>query len=190
MLETIRQYASARLGDDPEHDAVHRRHCAYYLDLVEENVPRLSTHREGQALATLDAELHNLRSALQWALGGAPDAALRLAGQVGQYWRVRASSDARHWLDAALQAAGEHAAAADRARARLYHAGISETLSGLALAVAVFDDDLESERRYAEQACEHARIAGDDALLGSRSSDSPPHPPTIAPCSWSAPLDC
>jgi predicted ATPase len=198
MLDTIRQYAGARLIDDPDHDAVRRRHCAHYLELVEKNVPHLSTDRETHALATLDPEIHNLRSALQWALGAAPQTALRLAGQLGPYWRVRVHADARHWLDAALQAAGEHAPTADRGRARLHlarllswpdpnlgratidglhaahalftlagdHAGISETLSELAFAHGVFDDDLEGERRYAEQACEHARIAADDALLG------------------------
>lgn len=95
-----------------------------------------------------------------------------------------------------MQAAGEHASTADRARARLHHAdqlswrgqgqtasdglraalalftqagdhaGISETLCTLAVTVGVFDDDLDGERRYAQEACEHARIAGDDGLLG------------------------
>jgi class 3 adenylate cyclase len=92
--------------------------------------------------------------------------------------------------------AGERAPLTDRARARLHyaeelssrnqgeaaidellaavalyrqandHAGISETLSTLAVAVGVFADDLAGERRYAQEACRHARIAGDDALLG------------------------
>jgi predicted ATPase/DNA-binding SARP family transcriptional activator len=45
MLDTIRHYAGGRLIADPEHEAVRSRHCAYYLDLVEENITRLSTHR-------------------------------------------------------------------------------------------------------------------------------------------------
>jgi predicted ATPase/DNA-binding SARP family transcriptional activator len=196
MLDTIRQYAGARLTADPEHQAIRRRHCAYYLDLVEENIPRLFTHREARALAVLDAEIHNLRSALQWALDAAPHTALRLAGQLGRYWRARFDREGLQWVDVALLAAGEHAPTVDRARARLHHAGqlswrgqgqaaingltaalalfteagdhagLSETLSSLALAVGVFGDDLEGERRYAQEACEHARIAGDDGLLG------------------------
>jgi predicted ATPase/DNA-binding SARP family transcriptional activator len=196
MLETIRQYARGRLIADSEQNAVRRRHCEHYLELVEQTVPRLSTHHEDQALALLDAEIDNLRGALQWALQAAPQTSLRLAGLLGNYWRLRYDLDGLQWLDAALQAAGDQAPLADRARARfkraqqlslrhqgqattdglraalaLYrqaddHAGISETLSSLAVAVGVFADDLAGERRYAEDACRHARIAGDDGLLG------------------------
>jgi predicted ATPase len=196
MLDMIRHYAGARLIADPEHEAVRRRHCAYYLDLVEDNVPQLSTHREEQALVAIDAEIHNLRSALRWGLDAAPQTALRLAGQLGRYWQVGSGREGLHWLEAALAAAGDQAPPADRARARLHHAGqlgwreqgpaaidglgaalalftqagdhagISETLCSLAVTVGVFDDDLEGERRYAQDACRHARIAGDDALLG------------------------
>ena len=42
---------------------------------------------------------------------------------------------------------------------------MSETLSMLAIAVGVFADDLAGERRYAQEACRHARIAADDGLL-------------------------
>jgi class 3 adenylate cyclase len=196
MLETIRQYALGQLAADPEQHAVHRRHCEHYLELAEHAVPRLSTLDEQEALAVLDAEIDNLRSALQWALEAAPETSLRLAGQLGNYWRLRPGLEGLQWLDAALRAAGERAPLADRARARRHHAeqlsfgnqgaaairgtraalalyregndnaGISETLSALAVAVGVFDDDLAGERRYAREACRHARIAGDDALLG------------------------
>ena len=84
MLETIRQYALGRLAADPEQHAVHRRHCEHYLQLVEQAVPRLSTPDEQTALTVLDAEIDNLRSALQWALQTAPETSLRLAGQLGQ----------------------------------------------------------------------------------------------------------
>ena len=144
----------------------------------------------------LDAEIDNLRSALQWALQAAPETCLRLAGQLGKYWRLRPDLEGLKWLDASLQAAGERAPLVDRARARLHHAnelshrnqgaasidglraaaalyrqandhaGISETLSSLAVSVGVFAGDLAGERRYALQACQHARIAGNDGLLG------------------------
>ncbi len=122
MLETIRQYALGRLAADPEQQAVHRRHCQYYLALVEQAVPRLSTLDEPPALAVLDAEIDNVRSALQWALQAAPEISLRLAGQLGDYWRLRPDLEGLRWLDASLQAAGEGAPLTDRARARLHHA--------------------------------------------------------------------
>jgi predicted ATPase/DNA-binding SARP family transcriptional activator/class 3 adenylate cyclase len=196
MLETVRQYALERLAADPEQHAVHRRHCEHSLQLAEQAAPRLSTLDEQTALAVLDAEIDNLRSALQWAFQADPETGLRLAGQLGRYWRLRPDLEGLQWLGTSLNAAGEHAPMTDRARARLHHAdqlsfhnqgaaaidgleaalalyrqaddhaGISETLSTLAVAVGVFDDDLAGERRYAQEACSHARIAGDDALLG------------------------
>ena len=199
MLETIRQYALGQLAADPGQAAVHRRHCEHYLRLAEHAVPRLSTRDEQQALAALDAEIDNLRSALQWALGAAPQISLRLAGQLGKYWQLRPGLGGLDWLDASLQAAGEGAPLTDRARARLHHAnqlgfggfrnqgaaaieglqaalalyrqandhaGISETLSSLAVTVGVVNDDQAGEREHALEACRHARIAGDDRLLG------------------------
>jgi predicted ATPase/DNA-binding SARP family transcriptional activator len=196
MLETIRQYAQGRLAADPEQHAVHRRHFEHYLQLAEEAVPRLSTFDEQEALAVLDAEIDNLRSALRWALKAAPEASLRLAGRLGKYWELRVDGEGLQWLDAALDVAGERAPLTDRARARLHranqlgfrhqaapatddlraalalysqandHAGMSETLCMLAIAAGVFADDLAAERRYALQACRHARIAADDGLLG------------------------
>jgi tetratricopeptide (TPR) repeat protein len=46
------------------------------------------------------------------------------------------------------------------------HAGIAEALCELAIAAAVYADDVAQDRRYAEQACRHARLAGDDRMLG------------------------
>jgi predicted ATPase/DNA-binding SARP family transcriptional activator/class 3 adenylate cyclase len=199
MLETIRQYALEQLAGDAGQAAVHQRHCDYYLQLAEHAVPRLSTRDEDDALAVLDAEIHNLRTALQWALEASPETSLRLAGQLGNYWQLRPGPEGLHWLDAALRAAGEAAPLTDRARARLHqanqlgfrgfrnegaaaidglqaalalyrqvddHVGISETLSSLAVTVGVVNDDQTGEREHALEACRHARIAGDDRLLG------------------------
>jgi predicted ATPase/DNA-binding SARP family transcriptional activator len=195
MLETIRQYALSRLAADRDQHAVHRRHCEHYLQLVEQAVPRLSTLNEPRALAVLDAEIDNLRSAMRWALQAAPEISLRLAGQLGGYWRLRHDLEGLQWLDAALRVTGDRAPLTDRARAQLHHAGqlqlrndvaaidgfqaalalyreandhagMSEALSALAPAVGVFADDLAGERRYAEEACRHARMVGDHGLLG------------------------
>ena len=125
----------------------------------------------------------------------APEISLRLAGQLGGYWRLRHDLEGLQWLDAALRVTGNRAPLTDRARAQLHHAGqlqlrndgaaiegfqaalalyreandhagMSETLSALAPAVGVFADDLAGERRYAQEACRHARIVGDHGLLG------------------------
>lgn len=196
MLETIRQYALRRLDDDDERDVVRRWHCDYYKRLVEQNVARLSTSDEQPALAVLGADIGNVRGALQWAIEAAPSTGLRLAGQLGEYWSIRSDPDGLQWLDGALRAAGERAPLIDRARAIVWladqfdlrnegdatiatlrealglfqeaddHAGISQTLRRLALALGAFADDRIGERECAREACRHARLAGDDALLG------------------------
>ena len=84
-LETMRQFALERLTEDPEHDALRRRHCDYYLHLAESTVPRLRTYEEQDALHILDSDIDNLRAAMRWALHAAPVDALRLAGNLGLY---------------------------------------------------------------------------------------------------------
>ena len=196
MLETIRQYALDLLEGDTDRGAVYQRHFDHYMHMAEQLTPRLSTHAEAQALARLDREIDNFHAALQWALEAAASSALRLAGMLGDYWWIRFDLHGRRWLDAALSAGGDHAPLRYRARARRHHAiqllhredareeatnglrealalyrqvddhaGIAEVLCSLA---AASDDDVDraQEMAYAEEACRHARIAGDNALLG------------------------
>ena len=195
MLGTVRHYALGRLSDHPGHDGVYRRHHDHFLSVAEQCVPKLSTHEERDALAILDAEVDNLTAAMRWALEAAPSSALRLAGLLGDYWWVRHDPGGLHWLETALGAAGERAPLQDRARAHLSlatqlsfrhegqaakdelkalglchqandHAGMSKVLAALARNAGTVDDDLAQERAYAEAACRHARIAGDDRVLG------------------------
>ena len=122
MLETVRDYAGRRFAEDPEQATVCRRHFDTYLRVVEHAVPRLSTHAEVEALAAIDTEVDNIRAALRWALEKYPAGALRLAGQLGEYWWIRSNGDGLEWLDAVLEAAGEDAPPRDRALAHLMRA--------------------------------------------------------------------
>lgn len=196
MLETIRYYALQQLEQDGEHEAIRRRHFAHYLDLVSQTVPDLHTENRRDSLAVLDRELDNIRAALRWALAAAPLDALRLAGQLGEYWIVREDFDEVGWLRAALEAAGEHAPPQDRARALLHqsrmfrldddsrtfieaaeaalalyteaqdHAGIADALCSLASLTGAFEGDWDAELRCYEEAYRHARISGDQQLIG------------------------
>ena len=196
MLETIRQYAAERMNGGADSDALRRRHADHYLEVVEQAIPGLSTFDEPKSLAVLDAEIDNLRAAMRWALEHEPVTALRLAGQLGEYWSIRFDLEGLRWLDAALEAAGEEAPPEHRGRASLHRAhqlrfrdrgvsrlesvrealdiyrragddaGISRALRMLALAEGVTLGDLEQERQHADAACDHARVAGDDMLLG------------------------
>ena len=195
MLETLRANARERLASHPERHGIHKRHFDYYLGLAEQLTSRLSTHEERHALAVLDRDVDNLGAALQWALDAAPGAALRLVGHLGQYWYIRGNPDALYWLEAALSAAGQDAPAQDRARAQLSrayqlntgsergrwneaneealtlyrqlgdNAGLAQAHSSRAFGASKAGD-MEGARQYAEAAVRHARIAGDEALLG------------------------
>jgi len=199
-LETIRELALERLQGSSEADELHRRHLEHYLHVVEQAVPHLRTDGEREALAVIDRELDNIRGALQWALDGEPDSALRLAGQLGDYWLSHHDNDGLPWLEAALEAAGEHAPARDRARAQLHratqlylirwehraaidaatsalalyreaddHAGIADALCLLATLIPTQGHDggeRDQASRYAEEACLHARVAGNNRILG------------------------
>jgi hypothetical protein len=195
MLKTLREFALARLAEDPGHESIRHRHLAHYLTIVERVAPQLWTPQENEALAVLDREIDNLRAALLWALKRAPDLALRLAGPLGDYGRIHQDPDALGWVDAALAAADDEtalealaylhlmrsyllgqrddpAAAADAANAALesYREldddwGIASSFNALASS-AMHLDDVTRERSYAEAACQHARACGDESTLG------------------------
>jgi hypothetical protein len=193
ILETVREYALDRLAEDPHRDELRRRHLEYYLRVVEDCVLRVSRTLEDEALALLDREIDNIRASFSWALAEAPAVAVRLAGLLHEYWLIRQDPDALSWVDAALAADGDGAPLKDRAHAQLgrsfmlverpdAHAqaaqvalelyrefddqqGIAMSLISLAICARRVNDR-KNERAYAEEACRHARLAGDDATLG------------------------
>jgi len=195
MLETIKEYALERLAIDPQREQVEQRYFEHYLQLAEQAWDLLSTHDEHCGLAALDLDVDNLRAALQWAIKRQPGKALRLAGRLGPYWFIRGDPEALPWLDAALDAAGEQAPAADRAQAQLQrqgllfarhqeeaardavekalalfeqagdHAGMAEALSNLA-ALASYDAEPDQASSYMETACREARLADVHGVLG------------------------
>ncbi|MGH4006590.1 MAG: LuxR C-terminal-related transcriptional regulator [Pseudonocardiaceae bacterium] len=87
LLETVRQYATARLAEAGELDAVRDRHLAYHVGLVEAGEPQvLAAGHDDPMLHTLVTELPNLRAALEWAATTNPDAALRLVNALSLFW--------------------------------------------------------------------------------------------------------
>ena len=195
MLQTIRDYALWRFLEDQAQGDVRRRHHEYYKRLVNRTVPRLSTHEEPAALQVLDVEIENIYIALRWALENDSKAALQVAGDLSTYWRTRRDRAGITWLEIALAGAPD-APASDRARAKLglaHHlflharydefpdaafgalelyreagddAGTSAAFRDLAAHASTVTGDHRKAREYAEASCLHARIAGDDALLG------------------------
>jgi predicted ATPase/Tfp pilus assembly protein PilF len=153
MLETLRQYALERLGEDPDADTIRALHFQTFLDLADDAVPRLNTHADALAMTAIDSDLDNLHLALRWGLGHDPRSALRLAGLLGDYWWFTGTSDRLSSIDATIHAAGKSAPLRDRARAefaRMYQ--------------LILIGDHQSARRAATACNELSECAGADGL--------------------------
>lgn len=109
LLETVRQYAAARLVDTGELDGLRERHLSYYLALAEAAEPRvLRAGRDDPVLDTLATELPNLRTALERAAATDPDAGLRLVNALTMFWLFTGRYQEGHAAyTRALDAAGE-----------------------------------------------------------------------------------
>ncbi|MGH3901975.1 MAG: ATP-binding protein [Pseudonocardiaceae bacterium] len=87
LLETVRQYATARLVDAGEVDDLRDRHLAYHLGLVETAEPQVvGAGRDDPVLHSLATELPNLRAALDRAAATDPNAGLRLVDALTLFW--------------------------------------------------------------------------------------------------------
>ncbi|MGH3767500.1 MAG: ATP-binding protein [Pseudonocardiaceae bacterium] len=92
MLETVGQYAAARLAEAGELDVLGERHLGYYVALAERAEPEvLRAGRDDPVLHRLATELPNLRAALERAAATDPDTALRRFGL------LLALGDAQWW---------------------------------------------------------------------------------------------
>jgi predicted ATPase/class 3 adenylate cyclase len=99
MLETIREFAAARLEEDPDLAADARRaHATFYADFAGQQWGRLTGEGRETALAALATELENLRSAWRyWAADGNLE---QLGKLTDSLWLLY---DARGWYHAAVQ---------------------------------------------------------------------------------------
>jgi predicted ATPase len=91
MLETIRQYAGERLLDSGEMKSVRTSHRDYYLAVAEGRGEIKAWEKDMHAwLEEVELEHDNLRAALDWCqILDDREAELRLAGEMGWFWRIR-----------------------------------------------------------------------------------------------------
>lgn len=104
MLETVRDYALARLAESGEWGPAHRRHAEYYLRLVEAAEAELHGPRQSDWLRRVDEETDNVRSALRWSQeSGQTGLGLRLGSALRDFWRLRGRmTEGRAWLEGLL----------------------------------------------------------------------------------------
>lgn len=154
MLETIREFALERLKAQADtspqpvpHDAsylrVQQRHAEFFLALLEQAVPELAGARRTHWTQQLQAELANMRAALQMLIEAQDGPrALRLVAMLWHYWSDQGFlNEARDWLDRALALA----LASDEAALSTAH---HEALLGAAFMAFVQDDYARARERY------------------------------------------
>ncbi|WP_455357416.1 AfsR/SARP family transcriptional regulator [Streptomyces sp. SYSU K217416] len=103
LLETVAEYAAARLGEAGEREAAERRHLVYYRELARTTDPLLRGPEQRTAGACIEVEYENLRTALRRAVAAQDEQeTLCLLLSLSWYWHVRdLRTEARHWSEAA-----------------------------------------------------------------------------------------
>jgi len=120
MLETIREFALERLAHSGEQAATRQAHAAYCLVLAEEGNPELQSADRTRWLTQCDAEIDNLRSALDWVFETRHlEWSFRLCVALFRFWDMREHlSEGRARLETVLRMAGSDR---PKDRARVAH---------------------------------------------------------------------
>lgn len=156
LLETIRHYALRHLGQSDEAARIRDRHLDFYAALSEQAEQGLVGPDFLVWVERLDAEIDNLRAALQWGeSSGRLEQSFRMGGALGFYWYIRGQwSEGRSHVESA--ASVEDASLFARASAL-------NTASFLSLWLM----DLGPMRTFGEQALAIGREIGADEIVRS-----------------------
>ncbi|MEJ3653673.1 LuxR C-terminal-related transcriptional regulator [Actinomycetes bacterium KLBMP 9759] len=101
LLETVREFALARLADAAEADAVRAHHLAAYLERADTRAPLVATDMDTWRAAAR-ADYPNARAAVEWGLDRPdPDPARRLAVRLAWFWESH-GDDGLRLLDRAV----------------------------------------------------------------------------------------
>ena len=95
LLETVRQYAAAKLAADPDEAGVHRAHAEHFLRVAETANLSIDTLGRGpQRPEIVLRDQHNIRAALDWLVDADPETGLRLMVTVENFWVTQALAEA------------------------------------------------------------------------------------------------
>jgi len=106
MLETVRDFARARLAEGGEEERILAAHAGFFTTLAEEAEPYLASGRRDFWVEKLEAELDNLRAVMRRALKGSvpPVFGIRVGGTLGWFWHLRGHlSEGRNWAASLLR---------------------------------------------------------------------------------------
>lgn len=109
LLETIRTFATERLVETGNSEAIRRRHAEFYLDLAKRAEPQIHGPDQKQWLDRLDEEHDNLRGALEWSIDVEPlTITVPMTAALVDFWIRRGHwTGACRWIDRLLTRAGD-----------------------------------------------------------------------------------
>jgi predicted ATPase/DNA-binding SARP family transcriptional activator len=170
MLETIRQFAHEKLVETWEARQVRDRHLKYFVDLAERVEHKIRGPDQTVITAMLDADLENLRLALDWSLEGkdkpgwTPDPGFKLASGLLWFWNSQSLFNfALEWLEHLLKAeansTGEEPVPITRAKIRAKAIRIAGYL-------AMNAGDIDKATAFSEQSHSLFKSIKDDGKEG------------------------
>src|SRR5690606_27763832 len=158
MLDTLRAYGAEWLAGTGDEERLGRRHRDWYVGLATWWELDWFSPRQGDIAARAEAELPNLRRALELALTDPEEAHLGqyLAGSLWFYWvGCGRLSEGRHWLEQAARLDSGHERSRLKALWVLGHVAILQGDTGPALA-ALQECGREAERTASPAALAYA----------------------------------
>jgi predicted ATPase/DNA-binding SARP family transcriptional activator/DNA-binding CsgD family transcriptional regulator len=104
MLETVGRYASEKLRESGEAEAVGGRHADFFMALAEQAKPAMVGPEQAAWMERLEKDHDNLRAALgRLAEEGEAERGLRLAAALTRFWWFRGNlTEGRAWLEGML----------------------------------------------------------------------------------------
>ena len=157
ILETIRQYGREKLIESKEALTFRERHRDHFLALAERAAPRLEMEDVGRWLDILEADIENIRGAIDWSLSedDGAETAQRLVSALRDFWYLRGFwAEGHSFLDKAVAKEGDVPLPV-KARA----------VSALAAYEFSARADLAEGRRRAEEAISLAKDSGVEGVL-------------------------
>ena len=152
LLETIREFGLRKLDEAKETETYRHRHLEWFLSLARRAEPEWRGPNQGPWLDRLEADLDNLRAALDYSRTRADriDTGLALASALWLFWHSRDHiGESRQWLGSLLDQAGP-------GRARAYGlnvAGFMAYVQGdTAAAVPLLDESLRLNEALGDRA--------------------------------------
>jgi predicted ATPase/DNA-binding SARP family transcriptional activator len=131
LLETIRQYAGARLSESGQLPEASAQHARAYINLVAEAAPHLITRERPRWVQCIHRELDNIRVALAFTRDNDAASHLVLAGQLGWFWYSSGLwSEGRRSLEGAIALATTTEANRAARATVLFGAGVLASLQG------------------------------------------------------------